>query len=316
VRRRRILSRRFIITGFAIFFVVMAAVFGISYYALNKLTFAGDRIIYGKKLSTLALEIRSELLKRSDVTEVSFTTEDNFKLAGLLFRRPRAQANVVICHGYKSIKELSYAFVDLFPEWNILLFDFRAHGQSEGSMTSIGCNEYKDVIAAAKFLKEQVNDGLQRPCIVLGVSMGGAASLKAAEQDPGLCDALIIDSSYTRLDSTVQKAFAVKSNLPQFPFYLIIRSMFEYFSHCSMDQMAPCEIVKNINQPIFFIHSCDDSYVSPKNTLRLYTNVKNKKSKLWIAPSCRHGWLHSYQSDTYKHKVIKFLKRTVQSFVA
>ena len=34
-----------------------------------------------------------------------------------------------------------------------MLFDFRAHGQSDGDMTSIGCNEYRDIQAAAKCLR-------------------------------------------------------------------------------------------------------------------------------------------------------------------
>jgi pimeloyl-ACP methyl ester carboxylesterase len=313
---RRNTKKQIFIIGTIIASCITVIVVGTSYYALRKLTYAGDRIVYGKKLSALTQEIRSELLKRPDAREVTITTDDNLRLSGLLFKRPHAQANLLICHGYKSAKEMSYTFIDLFPNWNILLFDFRAHGLSEGSVTSIGCNEYKDIVAAAKFLREQTNEYNNIPFILLGLSMGGAASIKAAALEPHLCDTLIVDSSYSSLETTMYKAFAVRSGLPTYPFFPVIKMMFLYVADCDIHTMCPAEYVKTIKQPILFIHSCNDDYVSPKNAVRLYANALNPLSKIWIAPHCRHAWLHAYRKDSYKHKILKFVKKVCPSFVA
>lgn len=286
----------------------------ISYYALYKLTFIGDRVYYGKRLSDISKEIREELLQRDDVKPVEFYTQDGLKLSGFLLTRKDAKINLVLCHGYQGTKEFMYALIDLFPDWNILLFDFRAHGQSEGRITSIGYHEYKDVIAAAHFMKDifKTDANEQNSTVVLGISMGGAATLKAAEFDPTLADALIIDSTYAVLGDMLLKGFSVKSGLSYYPFFPLIKQMYRYVANFDINSMNPQESVKVIKKPILFIHSCDDSFISPINTLQLYANVKNKKSKLWIGPPCRHGWLHCYHKEIYQKKVLRFVQAATE----
>lgn len=301
-------QRTFLICLMAIALGFIAIVF-ISYQLLHTITFAADRVIHGKKTSELAEEIRSELIKRPDTTQVSFISTDNITLSALLIQRPNPKANLLLCHGYRGNKELMYSYIDMFPEYNILMFDFRAHGQSGGSITSIGYHESKDVIAGAKYLREQTatQSSTQLPLIVLGVSMGGAAAVKAAELDPGLADAIIIDSSYASLSSIALKGFTKKAHLPQYPFYPIVTWMFRYLAQCDVTKMLPEKSVRSITVPIFFIHSCDDSYISPSCAIKLYANAQNKKSKIWIGPPCRHGLLRNYYSELYKKKIIKFL---------
>ena len=316
MRRRG--SRRLLLPVIVGLAIVTGITFGISYYAMRKMTFVGERELYGKKLSILAQEIRSELLKRSDISEVTFKTHDNLTLAGLLIKRQHPQANLIVCHGYKSNKELSYGLIDLYPSWNILLFDFRAHGQSEGLITTIGYHEANDVVAASNFLRDytQKTYNKKMPLIILGLSMGGAALLRAAELEPGLCDALVVDSSYAKLGTTVFKAFSMKSSLPRYPFLLIAQEMFQYLANCDIHAMNPKDSVKTITKPILFIHSCDDNYISPKNAITLFSNSVNKQSKLWIGPHCRHAWLHSYYSELYKKKTTKFLQQVIPNLVA
>jgi uncharacterized protein len=306
---RYLLIRKTGIIALSLLMVATAAVVGISYFVLAKVTFAGDRIIYGKSLSALAQHIRGELLKRPDIMPVSFESEDQFKLSGFVIIRENPTANLVMCHGYKSSKELLYGLIDIFPDWNIIVFDFRAHGQSEGAITSMGFHESKDVVAATNFLKKHTSTVFQKklPCVVLGISMGAAASLKAAENHPDLCDALIIDSTYARLNSVVFKAFSRRSHLPLYPFFPIIKLLFHHFASCNMLEMNPEESVRHIHKPIYFIHALNDSYISMNNVLKLYANAKDRHSKLWVAPECRHGWLHSYYPELYYRKVTKFL---------
>jgi dipeptidyl aminopeptidase/acylaminoacyl peptidase len=302
-----------VIIAFAAIVVALLVSLSISYYALYKLTFAGDRVFYGKKLSDVACEIREELLKRDDLRQVQFFAQDGLKLSGFLLKRKKPLANMVLCHGYQGNKEFMYGFIDLFPDFNMFIFDFRAHGQSDGRITSIGYHEYKDVIAATQFMKEHTQvDGQQLlPTIVLGVSMGGAATLKAAEKESDLADVYIVDSTYANLTGIVLNAFTLKSGLPYYPFFPLIKQLYHYLANFDMSNMNPQESVKVIKQPILFIHSCSDSFISANNTLQLYTNAQNNLSRLWIGPSCRHGWLHSYHREEYRKKVLKFIARTL-----
>jgi uncharacterized protein len=309
------------ITVFFSFFVsIVISILGLSYYTLYKVTFAGDRIWYGKKASELAIEVREEVFKKEQSCVVRFPSLDGVDLAGILFKRPKATANLLVCHGYRGSKEFMYAYLDLFPNFNVLMFDFRAHGESSGQITSIGCHEYKDVIAAAQYLKNHDGNEIipgdknkKLPLILLGISMGGASCLKAMQKNIQLCDVLVIDSTFASLEKMLLRAFNLRISLPYYPFFHIIRRMFHFFGKCDIKDMSAIDCVKKIRQPIFFIHSCIDAFIPPENSIQLYAHSINVKSKLWIAPRCRHGWLHSYHSNLYKHKIEKFLNKTIFS---
>ena len=293
------------------FFLVVCPI--ISYVALGKLTFAEERILHdGKRYALVAEEIREELLKRPNMKSFIIKNQDGQKLTGFHLKRDNAKATMLLCHGYRGSKEFMYTFLELFPDWNMVSFDFRAHGQSEGSITTIGCHEYKDVLAAVDYVKQDAQkSGKQLPFIILGVSMGAAATLKAMEKSQDLCDVAIIDSTYSSLNATVMKAFARLSGLPLYPFFTMTRMMFHFFAQCNLNEMEMTHSVKKIKQPMMFIHSCVDSMISPSNAVRLWSSSDHKKCKIWIGEPCRHGCMSMYQSDRYKKKVSKFVAKAL-----
>ena len=79
-----------------------------------------------------------------------------------------------------------------------LLFDYREHGISDGAERgmSMGYREAQDISAAVRYLKETV--GLGRVAVV-GVSLGAAAAILAAAQDPAV-DAVVAESSFTSME--------------------------------------------------------------------------------------------------------------------
>ncbi len=290
-------------------FTTLTLLLSFSYYTTQRFAGAGDRVIYDVKQSKLAQQIRIELLKHADTQAVRFKSLDDVELSGIYLQRKNAKGNVLLCHGYKGGKEFMFGLLKVFPDYNILTFDFRAHGQSKGLYISLGCHEYKDVIAAVNFLKKNSTQNL--PTILLGISMGGSSCIKAIEHEPNLCDALIVDSSFSDLRKMFLRGFAIKAGLPHYPFFPLMRTMFHYCANCDVNQMSPVQSVKHVKQPIMFIHSCDDVFIPPEESLKLYAHARHKKSKIWIGPRCRHGWLHTYFPYHYQKKVHKFLQKTV-----
>ncbi len=293
--------------------VIIFSVLLISFLAFKKLIFPSDLILKsGKKESELASEIRSELIKRNDLTMVSFSSKDGIKLAGFFVKRKNPVGNVVLSHGFQSCKEFMSSVIDMLPEYNILLFDYRAHGKSGGRFRTIGCHEYKDLFAAVDFLKERTKPNKvfskKLPLYIVGISMGGAVAIDATAKRPDLCDGLVVDSSFSNLEDVVHNALKVKAGLPAYPFAPITIKILNFVTSSDMSKVCPIESVKKIDKPIFFIHSCLDDVVKPQDTLNMYANSKNTKSKLWVGPVCVHGHLRRTYPGKYEKKLRKFLK--------
>lgn len=292
-----------------VIFTVLTLLLSFSYYTTQRFVGAGDRVIYGVTQSAIAKEIRDELLKHADARAISFPSIDGIKLSGIHFKRANAKGNVLLCHGYRGGKEFMLGLLKVFPDFNVLMFDFRAHGQSDGYYISLGCHEYKDVIAGVRYLEKNSKPDI--PTVLLGISMGGSSCLKALEHESNLCDALIIDSSFADLRKMFLRGFSLKVGLPHYPFFPLLRTMFHYCANCNVRKMSPLESLKKVKQPIFFIHSCNDAVIPPENSLNLYARAHHKEKKIWIGPRCRHGWLHTYFPHTYQKKVRKFLRKSV-----
>jgi pimeloyl-ACP methyl ester carboxylesterase len=108
---------------------------------------------------------------------------------------------VVIAHGWGSNKSnmLDRAAV-MHDAYNLLLFDFRNHGQSGQAATTQGVREADDLRAVLDWLEAAKGPD---QVAVLGVSMGGASAIAEADRDERV-DALIVESTHATLASAAQ----------------------------------------------------------------------------------------------------------------
>jgi fermentation-respiration switch protein FrsA (DUF1100 family) len=268
-------------------------------------------MMQGERMCTMAKRVRDGLIKNLNAKTFVCKTKDNVSISGLYIERENPIGTIILCHGYRCCKELTAGYIDMFPEFNTVMFDFRAHGENKKGVTTIGCVEHKDVLAVIDWLKKNQPQLTKVPTVILGVSMGGAASLRAAENNPTLCDAIIVDSSFSSLQSVIENTFANKSGLPNFPFLPIMTTMFNFICNCEVAEMKPLESIKKIKQPLMLIHSCIDTLVPVQESLLMYAQAAKTGAKLWIAPQCKHGWLHKKYPELYKKKVFKFLKKRI-----
>lgn len=174
--RKIINLRKIIISTLAITITILFVVSTVAYYSLC-------RMVMPRARDNIVKEAQSQIMSKYNVERVTFTTVDNITLLGLLIKRPAARANILLCHGYHQKKERLLQFLDLFPDYNIFMFDFRGHGESHDHLISFGFHEADDVRAAMACFKERIAQHVPKdsslPFVILGISMGGAAALKA-----------------------------------------------------------------------------------------------------------------------------------------
>ena len=302
-------SRRKVISFILTAITVTIAIIIVSYQIVYKFAVNSDNVYYGRSQAALAAEIREEIKRRPDCEPITFKNDDNQTLHGFLFKRPDAIGTMLLCHGYKGSKEFMYGFLDIFSDFNLLAFDFRASGESDGSYISMGYHEYKDILVACKILKANTPPGL--PFVILGFSMGGSATLRAASRNPGLADAYIVDSTFSELRAMFLQGYTKRVGLPFYPFFPIIQKMFHYISNCDINDVNSIAATRMINEPIMFVHSCDDEFITPDHSVKLYANAQHEESMVWIGPHARHGFLHAYFPALYSQKSRRFLKKAI-----
>ncbi len=108
---------------------------------------------------------------------------------------------IVLAHGHGVNKSHMLARADvLHGDFNLVLFDFRNHGQSEGAATTVGTRERADLRAIIDWLVDTKDPG---EIGVLGVSMGGAVAISEARSDDRVT-ALALDATHGTLSNAIQ----------------------------------------------------------------------------------------------------------------
>lgn len=129
-----------------------------------------------------------------------FHTSDGKLLRGEFWAQSHAAPTIIICHGYRVSGSTlrPVATLEYHQGYNIMLFDFRGHGESESVNLSGGNAEVHDLEAAiAVALRQQ--ETLPGKIILHGFSMGAAIALLMPPHPDVV--AIVADSPYARLDS-------------------------------------------------------------------------------------------------------------------
>ncbi|HEX6034943.1 MAG TPA: alpha/beta fold hydrolase, partial [Anaerolineales bacterium] len=130
-----------------------------------------------------------------DYRPVDLITEDGIRLSAW-YTPPQNGAVILIAHGYGNKRpEWVYALLAR-KKYGVLAWDARAHGESEGNISTIGYLEVLDVKAALAYAREQPD---VEHIGAWGGSMGGATLIRAAAEFPQI-EAVFVDSSFTSLE--------------------------------------------------------------------------------------------------------------------
>lgn len=253
---------------------------------------------------------------------------------GILVLRPKAKATVLVMHGYTCDK-VDVGFMRLiFPEHNLLLFDFRAHGEDiEGQCSTMGHDEVHDIFAAVDFLRS--HEGTKHlPIIGWGFSMGASTAIVAQSHDPSLFKALILDCPFDSSANLVRRgmdkiktiripwvnyevAIPGRHLLEQYafheyvqPFLLFCLKMFANMDSTRImttpKAIMPQESIKKVKIPCFFVTCIADNRVPFDAVFTDYTNAAGIK-RLWLTKGKRHFGSIFHNPELYKEVLNQFI---------
>jgi fermentation-respiration switch protein FrsA (DUF1100 family) len=221
--------------------------------------------------------------------EVEFNSADGVALSGWYLPQKNSPATIIYCHGlFRSRLELLER-AEKFSQQGYagLLMDFRRHGKSGEAMTSMGYLERLDIIGAVNYLTDSLQ--IRTPIVVYGVSMGAAATLLAAAEDPAIAG-LIIDSSFLSFDETITHHTKLFFNLPKFPVASALIMFTKWRAGFKSEDFDLRRAVQKIgDRPILFIAGGADTRMPPEIAQELYAASPSTHKNIVIIPNAKHG---------------------------
>lgn len=205
-----------------------------------------------------------------DYEAIAFTTNDAMILRGWWIPNKNPMAKTIIpLHGYPADKgDILGATAFLAQTYNLLLFDFRGLGESDGAITTAGAQETEDLRAAIRFLEGR---GIKEVG-VWGFSMGGAVALMTAPETPAI-KAIVSRASYARLDIMARALYPL--SLAREPLVWTTRLWGLLFLRRDIKNVAPEVSARRLTIPVLLIHSKDDDVIPFSHALRLRESLSN-----------------------------------------
>ena len=234
---------------------------------------------------------------------VALETADRVKLDAWFFpsRRSEAAGTVVHFHGNGGNITGHLSHVAWLPEagWNLLCFDYRGYGRSEGRPSRGGL--IADGHAAIDYLKTRADLDPKR-LVVLGQSLGGAVGIVVVAQRKDVAG-VAVDGAFS--DYQHIAAWHMRRNPFLFPFSgLVPRLMMS-------DGYDPIDYVARISpRPLFIIHGREDEIVDPQMAKELYAAAGEPK-ELWLIDGVGHYCALDELADEARPRLLKFFDRCV-----
>ncbi len=237
--------------------------------------------------------------------KVSFPTADGLTLRGWLVPGSDPQRVVVILHGHGGSIDYDLRYVPYLHAagYNVLQFDFRGHGRSDGNASTFGYLERMDVQAAVKFL---LGRDLRRIALH-GFSLGGMVALTSAPVCPEVA-VVVDDGAPVRLSSAI-RGWSKERHVPEavapFLSFLVLGATSLRFG-VNFYRYEPVRWAGKITpRPLMLIHGDHDQYVPDFDDLLKAAHP----TEVWRLPAEGHVTASINLGAQYWERVIAFLKR-------
>jgi alpha-beta hydrolase superfamily lysophospholipase len=236
---------------------------------------------------------------------VQFVTKKGGTIDAWLVKTDSAvKGTVILFHGITGTKTsgMDEANEFLYMGYNVMLVDFRGHGNSSGHTTTVGFRESEEVKLAFDFVQ---NSG-EKNLYLFGNSMGAVAISRAIYDYNLQPTGLILEMPFLSLQ-TYLKAKAGLLGFPPQPFAFLttfwigIEKGFNGFKH------QTTRYVKSITCPVLLQWGTLDSYVLSPEIQKIYRATASPQKKLVVYEGAQHESLLRKEPVKWRNEVEGFL---------
>ncbi len=249
-------------------------------------------------------------LLRMAFEPISFRSHDGTILRGWWIPSVQSCRTAIACHGVMDTREGALGFAEILHngEFNVLVFDFRGHGESGGWTVTYGSREKDDVIAAMDFVERRYPFAAGR-FVGVGSSMGAVSLIMAAAEDSRL-KVLHVDAPYASTREMAQKmALPFHPAFRPWAFYAgMVWGSLE--SGADFFHLSAADVVARISpRPILITHGTVDRTVPFEQGRRVYESAGKPKSFYSVEGADHCETL--VRDPKYAERMLRFLNESL-----
>ena len=236
--------------------------------------------------------------------EVRIPTFKNKQLFGWWIKADEIAPSIVLMHGWgKNSGHLMPYIKNLQGKgFNLLVFDSRNHGNSDRDNFSSMVKFAEDIHSCIDFIEEQPT-AQKNNIFIIGMSIGGAASIYAAANDSRIKKIITIGAPSSPED--IMAMHLRKKHFPQ----LLIWIVFQFMQYRIGKRFSEISAENNITKSkakVLLIHGKDDKVVPFSQAGIILKAANQGQAKIWAIDGKWHNNCH-YENGIWK-KCISFLQ--------
>ena len=198
------------------------------------------------------------------------------------------RGTIVYLHGIADNRSSATGVIQRFVArgFNVIAYDSRAHGDSQGDACTYGFFEKQD-------LHRVIDTAGPGPVILIGTSLGAAVALQEAADDRRV-SAVVAAETFSDLRTVATE------RAPRFFTAGVIDRAFDVAGaegHFRVDEVQPQQSAQRITAPVLIIHGAADIETPPAHSQRVYDALRGPK-RLILVPGAGHNG--SLRSDVWK----------------
>jgi hypothetical protein len=236
--------------------------------------------------------------------EIAIPSGD-LQLRGWLAGGEEGRATAVVVHGLGDSLDSYVEVGDVLNRrgHTVLLLDLRAHGGSDGRLTTLGGHERQDVLSALSFLRGR---GLGAEGFVLfGVSMGGVTVIRAAAAEDDV-RAVIAEAPFDTYRNTIVHHARLYYGLPEwFPLIPAAIRVAEWRAGFDADEVDAVAAAAEMKVPLLLILDGRDLRM-PEPVVRRVLDAHPGPKRLWVAEGAPHSGARN--ASGYWETILAFLQ--------
>jgi uncharacterized protein len=269
-----------------------------------------------KRLSQLKSPHLKHLIRRSGLVfeDVTIPSFDRTRLYGWWLRAGSSAATVVVLHGVKKNRTdmLRAALVLRRAGFNVLVFDGRGHGDSEGRYVTYGFYERRDVESAIEWLVEEKKIDRNRVGIA-GESMGAAIALQVAAHNPQI-RAVWADSPFASLRRITEEFVRRVTGLPEAILNPVLWTSIQVASYrgkFDVYSVDPQALAGKISCPVYLVHGTADQVIPAAHSESIYERLGAEK-EIWFVEGARHARSIRHARLEYCDRMTRFFSERLE----